>query len=117
VPQSIGEHVTDVVVGESVVDDPARLPTFDHPAGTKEPELMANRRLSHPDEEREIAYAELLREAERVQDPRTVRIGEQAEDLRDAVRLREPEYTVKERGDVLGVDALGLASLGRKLDT
>ena len=38
-------------------------------------ELVADRRLPHPNQQGEIADAQLLREAEGVQDPRAVRIG------------------------------------------
>lgn len=77
---------------------------------------MAHRGLAHPDQQGEVADTQFLREAEGMQDPGTVRIGEQPEYLRDAFGIREGEHLVQKGRDVLWMQTLGLASLPGKLD-
>ena len=115
--EPVGEHVADVLVGEAVVDDPPLLTSFYDMARAKQPELVADRGLPHPNQEGKIADAQLLSEAEGVQDPRAVRVGEESEDPRYAVGFRVREDLIEERLHVLGMHALGFATLRRKFDS
>ena len=110
--QAIGEDVPDVVVGEAVVDHPPPLGPRHHVAVAKQPQLMAQCRLADTEQHGEVADAQLLlRQAQGVNDARARRIGQDAERRGHAISAGVVKDPTEKWGDVIGVDALDLASL------
>ena len=110
--QPIGEDVTDVVVGEAVVDHPPALGPRHHVAVAKQPQLMAQRRLADPEQNGEVADAELLvGQAQGVNDAGARGIGQDAEGGGHAISTGVVKDATEQRRDVLGMDALHLAPL------
>jgi hypothetical protein len=117
VPKPVGEDVADVFIGEAVVDDPACLAALNDAARSEQSKLMAHRGLAHPDQQGKIADAELFGKAEGMQDAGAVRIGEQSEDLRDALGIGRREHSVEQGGDVLRMQTFDANSGQLKLET
>lgn len=116
VGQGVGQDVADVIVRQPVVGDAPGLAAPDHPIDPEQSELMAERGLADPKEEGQIADAELLGKRQGVEDPRPGRIGQQAERRGDLLRVGTVDHPPEEGTDVLGMDALLLASLGGQID-
>ena len=113
--EAIGEDVANMLIGQAVVHHPPALAAGDNIAVAQNSQLMAQRRLADTEEDREVADAELgIREAQRVEDTSTCRVGQHAEGGGHPVSTGVVEEPTQERGDVLGMDALDLAPLGRE---
>lgn len=110
--QAIGEDVADVVVGKAVVDHPSSLDAGHHVAVAKQSQLMAQRRLADAEQHGEVADAQLLAgETQSVHDSGARGIGQDAEGRGHTISPGVVEDPAQEGGDVLGMDALHLASL------
>ena len=114
--QAVGEDVADVIVGETVVDDaPGLAPAHDPPVA-KQPQLMADGRLAEADEQGEVADAELVGEGQRVEQARAGGIGKGGEGRGQCIGLLLLDDPPQQGGHVLGMQALGGATMRRERD-
>src|SRR5581483_275790 len=111
VTQGVADEAADVPVAQPVVHDPTGPPPLDRAALAQQTQLVAHAGLAESEQPREVAHAQLVREAERVEDAGPGRIGEQVEGRDDPFRLAAAEDTSDERSDVLRVEALDRAAL------
>lgn len=110
-PQAIRQDVTDVTVGQAVVDDASDLAAGHDASVAQEPQLMRERRFAPTEQQREIANTELAGKAECVQQPRTRRVGEQFEYLGKRLGLALSDDASQQWPDVLRVEALHITAI------
>jgi len=112
---AVGQEVADVPVGEAVVHHPASsAPRYDA-ALPQQSKLVAQSRLADPEEESQVANAELVgSRGEGVKDTRTRGIAKRGEYRRDAlgrVRVQDP---AEQRLDPIRMNALDRAAVRRQ---
>lgn len=110
--QPVGEYVSHVLIGKTVVDQSTAFSACDDVAIPEEPQLMAQRGLADPEENREVADAQLVRHAQSVQDPRARGISEHPKRGRHPIGACIVQHTAEERRDMLRMHALHLTALG-----
>ena len=111
-PQPIGEHVADMLVCEAVIDDPAPFASRYDITVAQQAQLMTERRLADPEQECQIAYAQLIGEAQGVQDASAGWVREDRERGGNSVCGGVLEDASEEWPDLLRMQALNLAALG-----
>lgn len=115
-PQTVRENVTDMLIRQAVVDDPARLAPGHHAMAAEQAQLVAERRLAQAKQKSHVANAQLLGEREGVQDPGPGRIGEDREGRGHLIGDRVIDHSPEQWGDVLGMKALCIAPLRGQVD-
>ena len=77
---------------------------------------MAERRLADPQQESQVAHAELWGQGQGMENPRSRRIGQQAEGRGNLLGVRTVDDPPEQGSDVLWVDAFLLAPLRGQVD-
>jgi hypothetical protein len=74
---------------------------------------MTHRGLADPHDQREVAHAQLISQAQSVKDARACSVREQSEGVGQALSLARAQQFADEGRDLFGVQALRLASIKR----
>ena len=99
-----------MVVVEPVVHDPPDLTPLHSPTFTEESELVGKGRDANPEDERDVADAQLFgADRQEVDDPRARLVCERGEQIADSPGAVRAEGSAEERADGLRVEALDRA--------
>ncbi len=110
-PQPVAEQTPDVVIGEAVVDDAPGFTSGNHPTIPQLTKLVTQRRLADLQQEGQVADAELIGQAEGVEDPRPRCVGQHRESRCQVIGSREIDDASEQGSDVLGMQTFDLAAL------
>ncbi len=102
-------------IAQAVVHDPARPAALDGTPLTQETQLVAERGLAQAEQPGEVAHAQLVGKAQRVEDPGARGIGKEIEGRDHVLGLTPTNHASDEWADVLRVEALDLTLFERRL--
>ena len=90
--QRLSEQFENVLIVDSVIDEPARAPRTHEPHAPQQPQLVRRRGLADADERGDVADAELATR-QRIEDPYAGRITEDAERVSQRVDRAGPHQS------------------------
>ena len=101
-----------MLVRKSVVHHPASLVADHNVAVTQQAQLVAQGGLADAQQQGEVAHAQLVRQAECMENSGAGRIGEYGKRRRHPIGSYVVQDAAKQGGNVLRVEAFDLAPLG-----